>query len=506
MRWAVAAPGAPIVPADAVTADELLVVDAVFDSLTAWDDDLSVRPAAAARWTADRRLRIWTFTLRADATFSDGAPVTAMDFVTAWTATARDGAAAHHLRDVAGYSALRAGRTRSLAGVRALGARTLRVRLTHPWADFPAVVAHPALGPVQGEAWQADPVAYRRRPVGNGPFALTEPWEPGGSVRVEPVTARPPAVPGSEPLERVDFVALDPTTAAVAFQQGRVDVAPLPPDALDVAGERLPASPGGYRGPGLLRGDLPSVYLLGFDVTRPPFDDVAVRRGVSQAVQRRQLVDDAFAGNARPARTVVPSLVPGGRQRTCLACAFVPRRARLAFAAAGVDRVALTFNRGAGHEPVVERVRTDLAAAGVAVDVRGLPGDRYLAALRRGPRGIYRFGWTLDYPTMDNALYPLFHSSRRPQAGGANYGGYADRRVDALLDRARATADAHKRVGLYRRVEDLVVGRDQAVVPLVTYRQRLAVNPRVDELVVGPMGTADLTAVSLAVPTEPTTP
>ncbi len=494
LRWAIGEPRA-IVPPDATTPDDLLVVDAVFDSLTAWDADLAVVPAAAVRWTSDRDASRWTFTLRSGAAFSDGSPVTARDFVTAWNAAARDGAAAHHLRSVVGYADVRAGRRRTMAGVRAVDERTLRVALRHPWADFPAVVAHPALGPVPTAAWQRDRAAFRERPVGNGPFALAEPWAHDRFVRLTRV--RPPGAepPTGRAVTEVVFTLGPPDGAYVAFQQGRLDVATLPVGALTRVLRSAAGAAAGAGRPRLLRGHVASTYLLTFNLRRPPFDDPAVRRAVSQALRREAIVAENLEGNAVPARALVPPGVPGAAVTACPACEYDPASSRAAFAAAGVRKVALGFNADAGHETVAARVRRDLDAVGVDVSLRREPFADYRAALRGGAAGMFRFGWTLDYPTLDNALYPLLSSRASPRRGGANYGGYADRRIDALLRRARATLDPAARAARYRRAERLGVGRDQAVVPIMTYRSRLAVSARVRGLDVTPLGTVDLAAV-----------
>ena len=491
LRWVIAEPTA-IVPMDAVTPDDLLVVDAVFDSLTAWDARLETQPAAAVRWRASRGGRTWTFDLRRNATFHDGTPVTAGSFVAAWSDMARRGAAHHHLRDLVGYRAARGERSGPLRGLRVLDTHTLQVRLRSPNWDFPAVAGHPALAPVPTGA-RTD-AAFREQPVGNGTFRMAEPWAHGRFVRLRRVAPRQsPAGPGRL-LDEVIFRIQDSAGGYIAFGQGRADVTTVPAGALssDDMEDRRTAI---YEGPGLLRGRLAATYFLTFNVRRAPFDDVAVRQAVSQALDRRAIVREAFEGNAGLGVSAVPPMIPGARQRSCLACISSPAHARDAFRAAGVERLDLWINEGGEHERVAEQVREDLAAVGVRVRLRIVPFDDYLRALRRGRPGLFRFGWSLDYPTMDNALRPLFHSRATPGRGGVNYGRYANPRVDRLLNRARATRDPVARQQLLREVEDQVLGLDQAIVPVVVLRRRTLVAERVRGLVYGPLGTSDLSAV-----------
>ncbi len=503
-RYAIQEPSA-IVPPTATEPNGLAVVDALFDSLTAYDASLRVVPAAAVSWTATAPDE-WMFTLREGATFHDGSPVTAADFKFAWEQAVRLGLAGYHLRDVQGYDALRAKKATGLAGVTAVDARTLWVRLVGPRADFPAVVAHPALGPVPRVAWRANQAGFLERPIGNGPFRMDGSWAHNEFIRVARFDrwrgGLVPAVPAV--VDEVLFPISDPDTAYLAFQQGRRDFAPLPVGALAEASQEFPASSDdGYRGPGVLVGPTPVLYFLGFNVTRPPFNDVEVRRAVSMAVDREALRAATLEGNVSIARTAVPPPIPGARDNACGACEHNPDEARRIFAERGVTELELWFNRGGGHEQVAERISQDLAAVGVGLRLRSEPSPpggsfgAYLDILASGEAGMFSFGWAAEYPTMDAALSPLFDSRSTPSSGGQNYLRYANPEVDTLIDRARATTDELARRGLYQQVEDLALGRDQAIVPLFTYHHRFVAATRVENLYLSPFGLVNLPEIAL---------
>ena len=485
LRWAISEP-TTILPGNATTPDDLLVVDALYDSLTTWDENLAVRPAAALRWESRRQGRVWRFHLRPSAVFHDGTPVTAGHFRLAWDATAREGRAHHHLRDVAGYGAVRAGRSSSLRGVRAVDGRTLDVRLVRPVADFPTVVAHPALAPLRSGFDDT------RRPVANGPFQMAEPWAHGRFLRLRraAATATQPGI--GVPLDEVVFRFQDETSAYIAYEQDRLDVAPVPAEALS----RGPAvASRTYSGPGLLRGALPTTYFLWFNTKVAPFHRRVVRQGVSLALDRRRLAVEVFDRSASPAAELVGPVVPGGRRGTCDTCTHNPERAEQLLRRGGVARVPLWVNRGGDHEEVAGRIRGDLAEVGVRVDVRRVSFRRFLRALRDGAPGMFRFGWTLDYPTLANVVRPLFRADATPVAGGVNFGRYDSREVDALLDRADRTPTQRARVRLLQQAEEMVLGRDQAIIPLVRARRRTVIADRVLQLHYGPFGTADLSRV-----------
>ncbi|MGH8933801.1 MAG: ABC transporter substrate-binding protein [Egibacteraceae bacterium] len=488
-------------PPAATEPSGLAVVDALFDSLTAYDRTLRVVPAAAESWSAVQP-DLWTFTLRAAATFHDGRPVTAADFKFAWEQAVRDDVAGYHLRDVEGYDALRSGAATELAGVSVVDELTLQVQLSHPGADFPAIVAHPALGPVSRAAWEAGSAAYRERPIGNGPFKMEGTWEHGQFIRLARFDGWAGGTVAS--VDEVLFRISDPDTAYLGFQQGRFDFAPVPAGALAEAAQDFPpTSSDGYQGPGLLLGPEPTLYFLGFNVTQPPFDDVEVRRAVSMAIDRSALRIETLEGNVSVARSVVPPPIPGTRDLVCGACAFDPAQARRIFSERRITTLDAWFNRGGGHERLAERIESDLAAVGVQVMLRSEPSlpegsfGAYLDVLASGQAGLFRFGWTTEYPTMDAALWPLFHSAATPSNGGQNYMRYANAEVDSLIDLARSTLDATARRALYQQAEDLALGHDQAIVPLFTYHHRAVVSQRVNNLEFSPFGLVNLPQITL---------
>jgi len=503
-RYAITEPGA-IVPGDVVDPGGLTVVDTLFDSLTAYDRDGATVPAAAVAWTPDPSATAWTFTLRPGATFHDGSPVTARSFLDAWTRAARRGAAGYHLADVEGYARVTSDPTAAFTGLRAVNDATLVVRLVRPLADFPAVVAHPALGPLPPSALTgADlPAGFADRPVGNGPFQLAEPWARGRFLRAVRFEAWRNGS-GPAELSEVLFKFDDPDTAYVAFQQGRRDFAAIPTGALAQAQRRYRVSPDGYSGPGVLTGVTGSVYYLGMDLAAPPFTNVDVRRALSLAVDRETLARANREGNAEPARAAASRSVPGARFRNCDNCRHDPDEARRLFAEAGVTELELWFNQGGGHERIAAALTDQLEAVGVTLRTRSpelAPGQSplpaYLEALGNGSAPLFRFGWSVDYPTLDNALTPLFSGGAAGAEGAGNYGRFADPEVDGLLATARATLDEAARRDLYVEAEELALDRHQAIVPLLFFRLAAVVSDRVEGFVLSPLGTANLAEVRL---------
>lgn len=486
-----------ILPATATAPSGQYVVDALFDSLTAWGPDAAAVPAAAVSWEADPEARVWTFTLREDATFHDGSPVRAEDFAFAWSLLVREDRLGYLLADVEGHAAVRDGQAERLAGLEAVDDRTLRVRLARPRGDFPVLAGHPALAPLSEAALRADPERFEVRPVGNGPFLAAEDWAHGQFVRV---TRFPDWRNGPLParVAEVVFQVLDADTAYLALQQGRIHVAGIPAGALANAVEVFgrASSP---MGPGVHTPAAPSLYFLGFNPAVAPFDDLEVRRAVSLAIDRPRLAGQTLEGTGRAATGLVPPALDDELFR-CAACRHDTRQARALFAERGITELTLWFNRGGGHERIAALLREDLAEAGVRLAYRTEEFPAFLDAVRSGEAGLYRFGWQADYPSVLNAVEPLVAAWAVPGAthggasgtGGYNFARYADPVVDEALAAAALAVDPGVRRAAIQTVERTVLDGHQLFAPLITLRHRIAVRPEVAGLRIGPMGLADL--------------
>jgi oligopeptide transport system substrate-binding protein len=490
---------ASIDPRFVVDEEGELVVGALFDPLVAFDDRFQVVPAAADRWEVDEEGREFTFELREDATFHDGTPVTAADFVRTFQRIA-DGTAeppsflAYLLEPVEG-SAAAAADGAELTGVEAVGDTTLVVRLSAPMPGFLRTLAHPSLVPLPPAA-DDDLEAFAATPIGNGAFAMAGAREPDAFIRL----ARFDDHPRPAELDEVvlQIYADDPARERQweDLLDGQLQVADVAPERLDEARERYGSSSDGYRGPGVLDGVTSTVYLYGFDTTQPPFDDPRVRRAISLSIDREALADEVMQGTRVAATSLVPPSIPGAQADACDHCRHDPEAARAELEELEVELtdLRLTHNRGRTHTTIAEAMATDLEAAlDVQVELQGRDLQPFVLGVRRGEYPLFRLGWESDDPDPSAYLTPLFHSD---QIGRDNLTRYADEEVDALLDEARASADAASARAALAEAERRIL-EDAPVVPLLWYRHTKVVVPEVQGLRWTALGRVDLTRVTL---------
>jgi oligopeptide transport system substrate-binding protein len=451
--------------------------------------------AAAESWVADDDATVFTFHLREDATFHDGTPVTAESFVQAWEAiadrTVDEPSSAHYLLDmVAGIEEARAGG--ALTGAVAIDDHTLEVTLVGPYADFAAVVSHPALAPVSADA--AARADHRRLPVGNGPFRMAEPWQPGQFIRIEPFGDHPRA---PTDLTQVVFRIYEGENAVERgyddFIRGHLDMTPLPDGVHEDAVSRFGRSADGYTGPGVLDGLRATTVFYTFNVEVAPFDDPVVRQALALLVDRPGTQDPV----REVARSVVPPLFPDYESPECPYCSFDPERARdlLEEHEVELDGLELVYFDTPEHEQAAQRVVeavNDTLGEGT-LTARGLEHEEWVETIRGGETGFFLSGWMAEFLTVGAFLDPLFHPG---WIGTDNLSRYADPDMRDLLSAARAEQEPQARNELYRQAEGAVL-EDVPVIPLTFYRQAKVVSERTAGLIVDPMGRVDLTEVSL---------
>jgi ABC-type oligopeptide transport system substrate-binding subunit len=202
--------------------------------------------------------------------------------------------------------------------------------------------------------------------------------------------------------------------------------------------------------------------LLGFDVRRPPFDDVRVRRAFALALDKSAVSGPVACGFFPATGGFVPPGIPGHQADSALP--FDPARARRLLAEAG-------YPGGRGLPPVdllyvsglesfcVELQEQWQANLNVQVDWSTLPWPEFLARLRAGKKWphIYAHGWGGISSDPDFVL----------RAGVfRQWCGWTHERYDEIVEVARRNTDAELRLALYAEAEG-ILREEVPIVPLL---------------------------------------
>ncbi len=424
----------------------------LFESVTAVDPGLVVRPALAASWDIVDGGRRIIFHLRDGLTFSDGSPLGAADVVRSWLRIIdpdRPSPLSSLMIDVEG-AAERLARTvgEDGVGLRATG-NDVEVRLVRPAADFVAIVAGPtfAIVPPGFVGGPVDPTTF----IGSGAYVVS-----GATPTGLTLTANSQYWAGAPPIRTVQLVGdIAGRSSVAAFEANDLDYTPI--SSFDAAWIRFDA----ILGPQLREVPSLSLEYLGFDTSRPPFDDVNVRRAFAQAVDWRRIVAMA-TDDATPANSMVPPGIPGRSDADYLP-KHDPKAARAALAAAGYPNAAgfptVTYLTG-GSEYASGIVADVERVLGIHIQLETMGYDTYFDRLAADPPAIWSLGWVADYPGRNDFLGVLLRSGQ-----SNNYGRWSSAEFDAAIAEAGAAADPAAANAAYDRAE-AIVQRDVPAVPL----------------------------------------
>lgn len=419
----------------------------LYEPLVVTDANLSVRPALALRWNNPDPLT-WRFELRPGVLFHDGSPLGAGDVV--WSF--------ERLRGTPGLEM--GGHVAGVRSVRALDGGEVEVRTAAPVGillnklRFVLIVR-------RGE----DFPVLSGRVNGTGPYRLSD-WKRGESMLLE----RNEAYWGPRPaLAAVRFLLnRSPASALEDLRSGRSRFVQSSSKATEAALARDPSV-------ALRRNSSVSVKFLFFDVAserspdvpgeRNPFRDVRVRRAVSLAVDRDELVR-RLSVPAAPASQLVPPFI-FGHDPSRRSLRHDPEEARRLLAEAGWEGgFDVRFPARGLFSEAAQIVADMLERVGIRARVAPLPETDWFRAMgaREFAMTISRFGC----PTGDasDLLENLLHT-RTPDglAGVANYLGYSDAEFDRLVALAARTLEMPQRRQILAEATGRVM-EDLPVVPL----------------------------------------
>lgn len=424
----------------------------VFNGLVRFNERLDIVPDIAASWRISADGRTYTFRLRPDATFSNGRRVMAGDFRYSFERVLRPGTKAPItwvLDRIAGARDVLAGKTDHVSGIRVIDDRTLELRLERPFGPFLALLGMSTAYVVPQEEVEAAGGDFGSRPVGSGPFTVTE-WKHGQGVTL---SARRDHWEGAPLLAGIRYrVIPEDLTAVVEFETGRLDVLQVP-----AAEYRRYSSDPAWRDRISMRPGL-NCYYLGLNCSKPPFDDPEVRRAVSMAIDRKRILETVYEKRGVLAAGPVPPLLwKRGGASDGESIGYDPERARQVLAKRGLAGATIRIFVSAEPEvlDIVEVIQNYLGRAGLRADIIQLDWSAFKQAVNHGEADAYWLSWWADYPDPENFLYPLFHSANAGPAGNRSF--YRDQEFDRLVEQAQSTPEDAARERLYRRAEARII-------------------------------------------------
>lgn len=414
------------------------VVHACTRRLVDYDAEGKLVGDLAEKWDLSEGGKTLTFTLRSDATFADGTPIQAANFKLALERLQDPKIASPGASFYAGIESIEADEP-----------QTLVIRLKQPDPTFLRV-----LGMTFAAPWKEgdDP----RRPTGSGPYTLGE-YTPGSRVVLE---RNPQDTRNTSTLEKIVLqLGVPQPLQWTRLRSEELDLLPgLPPAEY----ERVKQDP--QEKDNLVQGVVNQTWYFGMNTTRPPWNNPKVRRAALLALDREKLV--GIGGPGELANGILPPHVPGYNPDRKLPTRNVEEAKKLLTEAGfpnGTPRTVMWLANNEAYQRKAELIQADLAAVGIAVELRPVVFSEYRTGYRTRADCWYG-GWYPDYPDAGNFLEPVLHSSNIGE-GKSNAARYRNPAFDRLLEQARTTAEGPARSQLYTRAEDLLI-QDLPWIPL----------------------------------------
>jgi peptide/nickel transport system substrate-binding protein len=432
----------------------------LFTGLTRFDQKGAVVRDLAADFSVGDDGKSWTFKIRPDARWHDGAPVVADDVV--YTVGITQDAA---------YRGPYAG---SFAGatVERVDATTVRFVLPDVFAPFLEASTMPLLPwhrlrDVPAAQLSAHP--FNLQPIGTGPFRFESRDESRIVLARNDDFYRGGPAPSRPYLDRV-VLRLFPERGAALQALARNEIQAIA-GLLPAEGERarLLREIANYYFPS----DEATVLFFNLAPDRPTFRERAVRQAIALAINRSRIVQLAMEGHATVTDLPVPPSSWAHMEASAPARAgraeipryrYAPDDAKAALDAAGwIDHdgdavrdkggVALRFSLLTNDDPPriisAQQIQRDLGAVGIEVDLE-VVSFAELVDERARERSFDAMVLAVS-AGMDPDPYTFWHSSQTKHPG-LNFTGYSTLALDRVLEQARRTLDRAERGDLYAQV------------------------------------------------------
>ncbi|TAK34703.1 MAG: peptide ABC transporter substrate-binding protein [Chloroflexota bacterium] len=472
---------------DPVTLDPALIQDAasseyaveIFSGLVTFNQKLELVPDIAERWDISSDGTTYTFHLRNGVTFHDGKEVTANDFKYSIERAADPKTASPvadlYLNDIVGAKEMLAGTRKQISGIKVIDDRTLSITIDAPKAYFLAKLTYPSAFVVD-KANVESGRNWTDKPNGTGPFKLTN-WQKSQKIELarndnyylEPAR-----------LEKIIFL-LSGGSAMTMYENSELDINPFvgTQDIERVTDKTNPLSNelllDSNGNPGIPQF---SVQYIGFDVSRPPFDDPKVRQALSHAIDKDKIIEVVLKDMAVKADGILPPGMPGYNP-SLKGLSYDSAKAKDLLSqskyASSMPPIKLSISGSGGAAPKMLTAIMDMWKQNLGVDVQieQVEFATYLDDLKAHKYQMYTMGWIADYPDPQDFLDIMFNSQ-----SVNNYSGYKNTQVDALLSRAAVDPDVSKRLQMYQQAEQMIVD-DAAWIPLTFEKRYVLVKPYV---------------------------
>lgn len=464
------------------------ILEGAFEGLTKKTPEGKIEPGMAKDWEISKDGLTWTFHLRDDVKWSNGDPVTAQDFEYAWKFVLNPKSASdyayqlYYLKGGTEYNSFKLTKSKDpkklekqdaelkkledKVGVKAKDDKTLEITLAESTPYFLDLTSFYTYYPINKSVQEATPKWYTDAStfVSNGAFKLTE-WKHKESLKLEK----------NENYYDKDKIKLDAVTFAIIanestaynmYRDGELDlVYPIPQDVLPT----LEGNKEFHNGPDL------ATYYYNLNNKVKPFNNVKVRKALSLAVNRKEIVEGVAQGGQKPAYSLVPPGIPEGDNGDYqenggdLFSENLDEAKKLLAEGlkeegmSKMPKLSLLYNTNEGHKKIAEAVQ-QMWKKNLGIDI-GLENVEFQVKIDREHAGefqVSRGGWSGDY------VDPMTFMDLFVTDGPYNDAGWSNKDYDKFINTAKTSMDTATRMDAMHKAEKILAD-EMPIVPIYFY-------------------------------------
>ncbi len=476
--------------------DSIELVEQLFLGLTDFNlKTYEVIPELAISWQANKDGTVYTFYLRQDVQWTNGEPVTAHDIV--WTVQRNllagksimfktlyilKNAESIYLKNKTASNLnyndfITDNNILKSLGVRAIDDYTVEFTLEHPAGYFPSLVSTWIYRPLPRKVIEKYGDNWTEHLQSNGPYQLVK-WDKGNKLIL---TKNPNYYDAAKVnIPEIHYYIVPKSSLALAmYENNELDIISQSFTLPKTEIPRLNIDP-------VLRKEL---YLsrnfctlwYGFNTQKSPMNNVLVRKAISAAIDKNNLIEFVININHSPATTFTPPPVFGAVDiEEKVGIQFSPRQAQEWLIEAGYPDGRGFPQIVLGHDNSDKLNITYTAIARMLkyylnIDVRLQTFDRANynnALIQPSALDMFDITWCADYPDANNWLYDVFHPEK-----GFNWVHWDNEEFAKVVEKAQKISDPNQRKQLYHRAEEILTEEEVAIVPIYFENSQFLVKP-----------------------------
>ena len=438
----------------------------------------------AQKWEKSKDGLVWTFHLRDGVKWSNGDPVTANDFKAGWIRGLNPDTAGSNasmlfvIKNGEKYNAKKV--SENEVGIKVIDDKTLQVTLESPIPYFDDLVTFKSFMPLNQKFYNKTKDKYfteAEYTISNGPYTL-EKWTHDSELKFKKNPNYWDA--GNVKIDNVELKIIATDSAVNAFKNKEVDVTAVTfEQAKEFTGK-----------PELVKANDGGIYYLLFNTKENVFKNAKVRRAITMAINKEELVNKVLEGSEKLTKTFTPSGIGLNGVSNDFPAEVATDQPKFNVAEAKkllaeglkeeglseLPRFEILFNDTGSRKAIAEYIQESLRNnLGANVELDMVSGKERIERTKKRDYQISLQNWTGDF------LDPITYLDLFDSTNANNRGDFKNVKYDELTKIVKSSADPKVRVPAMIQMEKLI-SEEQPVTILFQKQKLYLVNPKVKNL------------------------